>query len=349
MYKGFIRPILFLIDPEKVHHMVVSMIRTLNAIPGLKKLLRNYFSFRDPLLKTRIAGIAFENKVGLAAGFDKNADYYRDMPAFGFSFIEIGTVTPVAQPGNAKPRLFRLPEDKALINRMGFNNKGVAYAANKLQNHDHSIIIGGNIGKNTATPNEYASGDYLECFRTLYDQVDYFAVNVSCPNIKDLEKLQDQNSLREILIKLVRHRADKSIFKPIFLKISPDLTFKQLDETLALYWEVGLDGIIATNTTTDRNCLISNGLFVNQVGPGGLSGKPLKDRSLEIISYICKQSGNSIPIIGVGGIISPGDAVDMIKAGASLVQVYTGFIYDGPFLVRRINKAIARYLNDKNP
>jgi len=346
MYKGFIRPILFLIDPEKVHHLVVFMVKFLTGIPRLKSLLQKCFNYSDPLLVTRIGGLTFENKVGMAAGFDKNAEYFRNMPVFGFSFIEIGTVTPLPQPGNPKPRLFRLPGDKALINRMGFNNKGAANAAKNLGKRDPSIIIGGNIGKNTATLNENASDDYLECFRILYDVVDYFAVNISCPNIKDLDKLQDQNSLRIILNKLTQYRAEQAHYKPIFLKISPDLTFKQLDETLSLYHETGLNGIIATNTTTDRNCLLSNGLYVNQLGPGGLSGKPLKIRSLEMIRYICKQSDNTIPVIGVGGVVKPEDAVDMIQAGASLVQVYTGFIYEGPFIVKRINKAIASYLND---
>jgi dihydroorotate dehydrogenase len=340
MYKALIRPLFFLMDPEKAHHLVVLLVKIITSVPGVNSLLRKLLTYRHSLLKTTVAGLTFENKIGLAAGFDKNADFYNEFTAFGFSFIEIGTVTPVAQPGNPRPRLFRLPKDRALINRMGFNNKGVAYAANQLKNRKQNVIIGGNIGKNTVTLNQNASEDYLKCFRVLYDCVDYFAVNVSCPNIKDLDKLQDTDSLRDILNILVRERSKRSIFRPLFLKISPDLTFKQLDETIALVLEVGLDGIIATNTTTDRTCLTSD----IHTGPGGLSGLPLKQRSLEMVRYICKQVDGRIPVIGVGGIITPQDAVDMIAAGASLVQVYTGFIYDGPMIVRKSNRAIAKYL-----
>lgn len=348
MYKGFIRPILFLINPERVHHLVVFLVKTISFIPGFKPLITRLLRYRHPLLKTTLSGLSFENKVGMAAGFDKNAEFYNEFSIFGFSFFEIGTVTPVAQPGNPKPRLFRLPKDKALINRMGFNNLGVFYAAERLKSRKTDMIIGGNIGKNTATFNENAPDDYLKCFRTLYDHVDYFTVNISCPNVKDLDKLQDQNSLRGILQPLVTARTQRSTYKPVFLKISPDLTFKQLDETLFLYDEMGLDGIIATNTTTDRSCLSADSESINRTGPGGLSGLPLKQRSLEIIRYICKHSQNRIPVIGVGGILTPQDAVDMIQAGASLVQVYTGFIYEGPLIVRNCNKAIAAYLSSNS-
>jgi len=345
MYKGLIRPLLFLFDPEKVHHLVVFLVKILNRIPGIKVLLKKSLFYRDALLKTTVAGMNFENRVGMAAGFDKNADFYNDFAVFGFSFMEVGTVTPVPQPGNPKPRLFRLPKDQALINRMGFNNKGVDYAAKKLENRSKKVIIGGNIGKNTATLNEKAADDYLKCFLRLYEVVDYFAVNISCPNIKDLDKLQDQDSLSGILNRLTGARKERPAYKPIFLKISPDLTFKQLDETLALYFEAGLDGLIATNTTSDRTCLNGREAMINRIGPGGLSGSPLKQRSLEIIRYICKQSEGRIPVIGVGGIITEEDAVDMIRAGASLIQVYTGFIYNGPLIVKRMNRAIARYLS----
>jgi dihydroorotate dehydrogenase len=345
MYKRIIRPVLFLISPEKVHHLVVFMIRFLTSIPGAKKLVRNFMMVDHPLLKTSIAGLEFGNKVGLAAGFDKNADFYREFSAFGFSFIEVGTVTPLPQSGNPKPRLFRLVKDMAVINRMGFNNKGVEHAAAQLMNRDKSLIVGGNIGKNTLTSNEKAAGDYETCFRTLYDVVDYLVVNVSCPNIKDLCKLQDNESLSEILNRVMSVRSLKSVYKPVFLKISPDLTMDQIDETLALYHKVGLDGIIATNTTTSRDCLVTDPAIVAKMGAGGLSGAPLRDRSLEVIRYICKQSGNRIPVIGAGGIMDGNDAIEMIKAGASLVQVYTGFIYEGPCIVRRINKAIAKYLS----
>jgi dihydroorotate dehydrogenase len=344
MYKALIRPLFFLMDPEKAHHLVVFLVKIISSVPGVNSLLRRLLTYRHSMLKTTVAGLTFENKVGLAAGFDKNADFFNEFGAFGFSFIEIGTVTPVAQPGNARPRLFRLPKDNALINRMGFNNKGAAYAADKLKHRKQNIIIGGNIGKNTVTLNQNAFEDYLKCFTALYDRVDYFAVNVSCPNIKDLDKLQDTDSLRGILKTLIKERSNRPVYRPVFLKISPDLTFKQLDDTIALYFEVGLDGIIATNTTTDRTCLTSDSDFIIHTGPGGLSGLPLKQRALEIVRYICKQTDGRIPVIGVGGIITPEDAVDMIAAGASLVQVYTGFIYDGPLIVRKSNRAIAKYL-----
>jgi dihydroorotate dehydrogenase len=345
MYKSFFRPVLFLIDPEKVHHLVVTGVHWLHYIPGVSRLIKSYLKYDHPALKTKIAGLEFSNKVGLAAGFDKNADFYDEFSLFGFSFIEIGTVTPLPQPGNAEPRLFRLPKDNALINRMGFNNKGVAYAASRLKSGKKSTIIGGNIGKNTDTPNEKAAEDYSKCFETLYDKVDYFAINVSCPNIKDMDKLQDMESQRVILKKIMKVRSKQRVRKPVFLKISPDLTKEQLDNTLALYFEIGLDGIIATNTTKNRTNLNTDFQLIESIGAGGLSGNPLKERSLEMIRYICKQSHNNIPIIGVGGILTPADAVDMINAGASLVQVYTGFIYEGPFVVRRMNKAIAKSLS----
>jgi dihydroorotate dehydrogenase len=295
---------------------------------------------QDPSGGITIAGLHFTNRVGLAAGFDKNAEFFNEFSMFGFSFIEIGTVTPKPQPGNPKPRLFRLKNENALINRMGFNNKGLEHAVSQLKNRNRKVIIGGNIGKNTATANENAAADYAACFDGLYDSVDYFAINVSCPNIAGMEKLQDQDSLREILLSVMKIRAQKPVNKPVFLKISPDLTFSQIDEVISLYNEVGLDGIIATNTTTDRKCLAEN---ADHYGNGGLSGKPLASRSVEIVSYICKQSDGMIPVIGVGGIMSKDDALSMIRAGARLLQVYTGFIYEGPFLVRDINRALEEY------
>lgn len=348
MYKGFVRPVLFLVDPEKVHHFVVWIARLIGKVPGLIPVLRNIFFYSSPALKIKVAGLEFENRVGLAAGFDKNADFFNEFAMFGFSFIEIGTVTPVAQPGNSQPRLFRLPEDYALINRMGFNNKGVRHAANQLKKRKNHIIIGGNIGKNTQTPNENAVNDYINGFNTLYESVDYLVVNVSCPNIAGLEKLQNQESLREILLGIAKERSKKPVRKPVFLKISPDLSFSQIDDILSIYYEVGLDGIIATNTTTHRNNLSTPQNRINRIGPGGLSGAPLKHRALDIISYICKQTNDAIPVIGVGGIMNSQDALDMIKAGATLLQVYTGFIYEGPFIVKRINKAIDTYLLSKH-
>lgn len=346
MYKHIIRPILFLINPEKVHHLVVLLVRFAALIPGMHFILRSYFTIRHPLLQTQIGGISFTNKVILAAGFDKNADFYREFSIFGFSGIEIGTLTPLPQPGNPKPRSFRLPQDRALINRMGFNNKGVAHAVEKLRGQrPESLIIGGNIGKNTLTPNEKAVDDYGLCFKSLYDHVDYLVINVSCPNIRDLGKLQDHESLREILDRVMRIRASKPLKKPVFLKISPDLSFEQLDEIIELYHTVGLDGIIATNTTTGREDLSTPVQLVEAIGQGGLSGTPLKNKSLNTIRYICKHSENTIPVIGVGGIIDVQDAIDMVEAGAIMLQVYTGFIYDGPFIVRKINKALIRHYN----
>lgn len=346
MYKHIIRPILFLINPETVHHLVVLLVRFAALIPGMQFILRSYFTIRHPLLHTQIGGITFTNKVILAAGFDKNADFYRDFSIFGFSGIEIGTITPLPQPGNPRPRSFRLPQDRALINRMGFNNKGVAHAVEKLRGQrPESLIIGGNIGKNTLTPNEKAVDDYGLCFKSLYDHVDYLVINVSCPNIKDLGKLQDHESLREILDRVMLVRASKPLKKPVFLKISPDLSFEQLDEIIELYHAVGLNGIIATNTTTGRDDLSTPAQVVEAIGQGGLSGAPLKNKSLNTIRYICKQSGNTIPVIGVGGIIDVRDAIDMIDAGAVMLQVYTGFIYDGPFIVRKINKALITHYN----
>ncbi len=343
MYKSVLRPILFQIDPERVHHMVVLAVKFIDKIPGIRKAMTRFTNKPDPSGGVTIAGLHFSNRVGLAAGFDKNAGFFDEFSMFGFSFIEIGTVTPRAQPGNHKPRLFRLKNDNALINRMGFNNKGLDQAIGKLKKRTSRVIIGGNIGKNTATANENAAADYAACFEGLYDSVDYFALNVSCPNIAGMEKLQDKDSLREILLSVMKIRAQKPVRKPVFLKISPDLTFSQIDEVIDLYAEAGLDGIIATNTTTDRNCLSINPKQVENFGPGGLSGKPLTNRSVEIISYICKQSGGAIPVIGVGGIMNKDDALSMIRAGARLLQVYTGFIYEGPFLVRDINIALKEY------
>ncbi len=342
MYKSIVRPILFRIDPERVHHMVVLAVKFLDKIPGIRRAMVRYTNKSDPSGGVTIAGLHFPNRVGLAAGFDKNAEFFDEFGMFGFSFVEIGTVTPRPQPGNIKPRLFRLKNDNALINRMGFNNKGLDQVIERLKKRNSRIILGGNIGKNTTTANENASADYAVCFAGLYDSVDYFAINVSCPNIAGMEKLQNIDSLREILKAVMLIRSAKNIYKPVFLKISPDLTFSQIDEVIDLYAEVGLDGIIATNTTTDRNCL-SHTKQVDMYGPGGLSGKPLASRSVEIVSYICKQSGGAIPVIGVGGIMNTDDALAMIRAGARLLQVYTGFIYEGPFLVRDINIALKEY------
>ena len=285
-----------------------------------------------------VFGLHFKNRIGLAAGFDKNAEAIDALSNFGFSHIEIGAVTPRPQSGNPKPRLFRLPKNKALINRMGFNNKGVENAIKNLKKRRSNIIVGANIGKNTDTPNEKANDDYILLFNKLHDYVDYFTVNVSCPNIKDLKELQDKDSLLELLAKLKKINATKDKPKPILLKISPDLTNEQLDDTLYIIKQTDIDGIVAVNTTAQRYNLSYNQLKINKIGNGGLSGLPLKDRSTEIIRYIHKKTQGKLPIIGVGGIMTRKDVQEKLEAGATLVQVFTGFVYEGPGIVRKITK-----------
>ncbi len=342
MYKSFIRPLLFLMNPEAVHHLIVSFLKFGFKIPGIAPLCRAFFCVKSKKLEREFLGIKFDNPVGFAAGFDKNAEVYNEFSNFGFSFIEIGTVTPKPQPGNPKPRSFRIPKDSGLINRMGFNNHGVDKAAERLRKKDPKIVIGGNIGKNTATPNENALDDYVYGFETLYPYVDYFVVNVSCPNVKDLRKLQDKDSLLKILNSLVEIRKGESTRKPILLKISPDLNSSQLDEMLELYNETDIDGMVATNTTVSRDDLKTTGNKISEIGNGGMSGKPITDKSTEVIRYLSKKTEGKMPIIGVGGIMSTNDAIDKLKAGATLVQVYTGFIYEGPAFVKKINKAILK-------
>ena len=342
MYRNFIRPILFLLQPETVHHLIVNLLKIGFKIPGIAYLIKRTYTLEDNRLETSFLGIKFKNPVGFAAGFDKNAEVYNQFSNFGFSFIEIGTVTPLAQPGNPKPRSFRIPKDKGLINRMGFNNKGVDYAVKQLKRKKRSVIIGGNIGKNTLTPNEEAINDYVICFEKLYNYVDYFVVNLSCPNIKDLRKLQDKDSTISILSKLTELRAKKEYYKPILLKISPDLTNDQLDDVVETFNITGIDGVVATNTTVSRENLETDKQRIEYIANGGLSGKPLTERSTEIIRYISEKSNGTIPIIGVGGIMSEQDALDKLNAGASLIQIYTGFIYEGPGFVKRINKAILK-------
>ncbi|MDR1054239.1 MAG: quinone-dependent dihydroorotate dehydrogenase [Prevotellaceae bacterium] len=340
MYKLF-RPILFLFSPESIHHIIVFMMKVVGYIPCLSYLLRKHFTISDKRLERELFNIKFSNPVGLAAGFDKNAEVFSQMAMFGFGFIEIGTVTPLAQKGNARPRCFRLPADKAIINRMGFNNKGVEVAAKRLhKKRKHGLIIGGNIGKNTATSNENANNDYNHDFTTLYDYVDYFVVNISCPNINNLRELQNKDELTALLTGLVEERRFQDEYKPILLKISPDLSFEQIDETLDIIDKIGIDGIVATNTTTSRKGLKASTRKIEKIGNGGLSGTPLAQRSLEIVRYIDQKTGSKLPIIGVGGIMTVQDAINMLNAGASLVQVYTGFIYEGPGFVKQINRRL---------
>ena len=300
---------------------------------------------KDSRLEKTLFGIKFENPVGLAAGFDKNATMYNDLAYCGFGFIEIGTVTPKGQPGNEKPRLFRLKDDQGIINRMGFNNDGVKSAIENLKKKKTKIIIGGNIGKNKITSNENALNDYVYTFNELFDYVDYFVVNVSSPNTPNLRELQEKEPLKQLLVEIKRHNSLKAKPKAILLKIAPDLTNEQLDDIIEIVDEIKLDGIIATNTTISRdNLMHTTSQKIESIGAGGLSGIPVKNRSTEVIRYLSNKSNKSFPIIGVGGIHSAEDALDKIEAGADLVQLYTGFIYEGPALVKRINKAILNKL-----
>ena len=342
MYKTIIRPILFLISPERVHHLVVAVIRIAFRFPGVKTWIKKAFAVENPLLHTELFGLKFPNKVGLAAGFDKQANIYNQMAAFGFGHIEIGTVNPLPQPGNPKPRLFRLTKDKALINRMGFNNPGVEVFVQNLKKQQPEIIIGGNIGKNTITPNHEAINDYLICFNKLHDWVDYFVVNVSCPNIEGLNKLTDKDELVKLLEKIGEANRARKVQRPVLLKIAPDLNEPQLDEVLEIVRLTGIDGIIATNTTTGREGLLTSPDHIEKIGKGGLSGKPLNRKSTQTIRYLAEKSQGQIPIIAVGGIMSAEDALEKIQAGANLVQIYTGFIYEGPALVKKIHKAFLK-------
>lgn len=310
--------------------------------PLSRGMLRNMYSIKHPDLEQTLWGIKFPNPVGLAAGFDKNAQYIDPLACLGFGFIEIGTLTPRAQPGNPQPRMFRLPADSGLINRMGFNNDGAAGAVPRLKQRKENVIVGGNIGKNKDTPNELADSDYEQCFETLYDAAEYFVVNVSSPNTPGLRALQEKEPLMNLLNKLqqMNKRLGQGSTKPILLKIAPDLTNEQLDDIIDIVLSTGLQGIVATNTTISREGLHTNKAEVDQMGAGGLSGKPLKVRSTEVVKYIYDKSAGSIPIIAVGGIFTAEDALEKFAAGACLVQVYTGFIYEGPGIARNICKGL---------
>jgi dihydroorotate dehydrogenase len=340
MYKHIIRPILFFIDAEKVHHLVFSFLKIACRIPGVRALLRWAFVVRHPALEKKLLGLTFPNRVGLAAGFDKDARLVDELACLGFGFIEIGTLTPKPQPGNEKPRLFRLPQDQALINRMGFNNQGVEHAIRRLKQRKQPVIIGGNIGKNKITPNDHAMQDYRACFEALYDHVDYFVVNVSSPNTPGLRELQEKEPLRQLLAGVKNLSLAKPVQKPVLLKIAPDLTNGQLDDVIEILKLTSTDGIIATNTTISREHLKTDHAQVAAIGHGGLSGRPLATRSTEVIRYLRQQLGKDYPIIGVGGIMSPQDALAKLDAGADLIQIYTGFIYEGPGFAKKINHTI---------
>lgn len=339
MYK-LIRYFLFLFDPESVHYFTFSGIKILSKIPGVPNIIRSLYSSEDKRLETEVFGLKFKNPVGLGAGFDKDANLYKELSNFGFGFIEIGTITPKAQEGNPNKRLFRLKKESAIINRMGFNNKGVDNAITQLKKNTN-VLIGGNIGKNKSTPNENAADDYILCFEKLFNYVDYFVVNVSSPNTPNLRELQEKEPLRKLLQTLQDKNLSKPTQKPILLKIAPDLTDGQLLDIIEIVNSTSIAGVIATNTTISRDGLESK----NKSEMGGLSGKPLTNRSTEVIRFLSEKSNKSFPIIGVGGIHSAQDAIDKLEAGASLIQLYTGFIYEGPALVRSINKKILQRLS----
>ncbi len=345
MYR-LLRPLLFLQQPEAIHYRAMRALQQVCRIAPGRTLLRSLFCLKEPALERTLWGIHFPNPVGLGAGFDKDARWTNELACLGFGFVEIGTLTPRPQPGNPRPRLFRLPADQALINRMGFNNGGAEIAATRLRLAAKSkgprLIIGGNIGKNKDTPNEQATQDYEASFRALQDVVDYFVVNVSSPNTPGLRALQDREPLTALLHALKKLNASYPQQKPILLKIAPDLSELQLDDIIAIVKETGIDGIVATNTTIERAGLQTSDRNIREIGAGGLSGKPLRSRATEVIRYICQKSNGQIPIIAVGGIFTAEDALEKLQAGASLVQVYTGFIYEGPGIAKKICRGILR-------
>lgn len=340
MYKVLLRPLFFLFDPEKIHHFTFSLIKISSKVPGIPALFRSLYAMEDKKLERNVLGLTFKNPVGLAAGFDKNAVLYNELSNFGFGFIEIGTVTPKAQVGNPKKRLFRLQEDKGIINRMGFNNEGLEAAISQLKKNKGKLIIGGNIGKNTETlPKDYTQ-DYVTCFEALHPYVDYFVLNVSCPNVGSHAKLNDRDYLEELIGAVQQVNNTFPTQKPIVLKIAPDLNPVQLDEIVELVLTTKLDGVIASNTSVDRSGLKTTDAELEAIGNGGVSGQPIKEKSTQVIKYLADKSNRAFPIIGVGGIHSAEDALEKLDAGASLVQIYTGFIYEGPSLIKKINKAI---------
>lgn len=341
MYQ-LVKKILFRQDPEDVHYKVMNWLKTAYNSGVGKTFLRSNYSYQHPSLEREVFGVRFKNPIGLAAGFDKDAKFIDELSCLGFGFIEIGTLTPKAQDGNEKPRLFRLPGDAAIINRMGFNNEGVDAAVERLKNRKSDIIIGGNIGKNKITPNEQAIDDYAYCFKALFPNVDYFVVNVSSPNTPNLRELQEKEPLKKLLMHLQNINLAYPTPKPILLKIAPDLTNEQLDDVVEIVNETKLAGIVATNTTTARNVVEATPEQIEEIGMGGLSGKPLRKRSTEIVKYIAAKTNGQLPIIAVGGIFTPEDALEKLEAGASLVQVYTGFIYEGPTIAKNICRALIK-------
>ncbi|WP_282124951.1 quinone-dependent dihydroorotate dehydrogenase [Marinifilum flexuosum] len=342
LYRLIIRPLLIQFDAEKIHKFTFSCLTLFQKITLIRKISSLFFTINHPALERELFGLKFPNPVGLAAGLDKNAEAFDMLGSMGFGFIEIGTLTPKPQDGNPKPRLFRFVNDKAIVNRMGFNNDGVLEAIERLKRKKTNTIIGGNIGKNKVTSNELASDDYINCFEALYPHVNYFVVNVSSPNTPNLRALQDKEPLKDLLNKLMGLNKIKKKTKPILLKIAPDINEAQLDDIIEIVQDTKIAGIVATNTTISRDGLSYSEKEIEAVGAGGLSGNPLKQKSTEVIRYIHQKSNGSIPIIGVGGIMTAQDALEKLDAGASLIQIYTGFIYSGPSLIKEINKALIR-------
>ncbi|GAB4330238.1 MAG: quinone-dependent dihydroorotate dehydrogenase [Calditrichia bacterium] len=339
LYKLLIRPAFFRLSPESAHHLVMTFLK----IPPIRLGLRAMARFESPRLRREVFGIQFPNPVGLAAGFDKDGEALSALGGLGFGFIEAGTVTPLAQPGNPKPRIFRFPKDEALINRMGFNNAGVEALRSRLINRRFPFRVAGNIGKNKITPNQAAISDYEKCFMRLHDVVDFFVVNVSSPNTPNLRELQDREPLHKLLRHLVALNRDIPQSRPILLKIAPDLSWPQIDDVIRIVSDSGIAGVVATNTTISREGLSAAPEKIARIGNGGMSGKPLRERSTEIIRYLSDRLGDDFPVVGVGGIHTPADAIEKLQAGAKLVEIYTGFIYEGPFIVKRIKKALAEY------
>jgi len=340
MYKRIIRPLLFSFSAETIHKFVMTGLKIAKWIPGAKQISHSLFSVKNIKLEREVFGLKFPNPVGLAAGLDKDAEAFEMLGALGFGFVEIGTLTPKGQKGNPQPRLFRIKADEGLINRMGFNNLGVEAAVEHLKKRNKNLIIGGNIGKNTQTANADANADYNFCFEKLYDHVDYFTVNVSCPNVTDLCELQDRDFLVSLLSDIIKIRQSKEQKKPILLKLSPDLNNAQIDDTLSIVNETGIDGLVVSNTTVTRENLQTTDKEIEAIGRGGMSGKPIRERSTKMIKYISEKTKGKLPIIGIGGIMNEQDAIEKLNAGAHLIQIYTGFIYEGPGLIKRINKKI---------
>jgi dihydroorotate dehydrogenase len=342
VYKQFAKPLLFKLDAERAHHFIFDNVKRLGRVPGTPAMLRALYDYRHPSLEREVFGLKFPNPVGLAAGLDKNALLTDELATMGFGFVEIGTVTPRPQPGNPTPRLFRLPQDEALVNRMGFNNDGATTVAERLgRRRNRQLIIGGNIGKNKDTPNEQAGADYVAAFDALVEEVDYFVVNVSSPNTPGLRELQDKEPLIKLLQQVQTRNLARATPRPLLLKIAPDLTDAQLDDILDIARETQLSGLVATNTTIARpETLRTSAATVASYGAGGLSGRPLRERATEVIRYLHQRSQGGLPIIGAGGIHSAQDALEKLAAGATLVQLYTGFIYEGPGLVKQINRAL---------